>query len=44
MKQSTRLGWIKRRARRLQRFFHISRRLALVSAHDDYVCFHRSSK
>jgi hypothetical protein len=35
----TQLGWIKRRARRLQRAFRISRRLALVSAHDDYLCF-----
>ena len=34
------LAWIKRRARRLQRFFHCSRRLAVVEAINDYYVFH----
>ncbi len=39
---TARIGWIKRRARRLQRAFGITRRLALMSARDDYLFFHRS--
>jgi hypothetical protein len=35
-------GWIKRRARRLQRAFGIARRLAIASAREDWLCFHGS--
>ena len=33
------LGWIKRRARRLMRFYGIDRRLAIFDAATDYVAF-----
>jgi hypothetical protein len=33
------LTWIKRRARRLQRFFHCSRRVAITEAMNDYDTF-----
>lgn len=33
------LSWIKRRARRLQRFFHCSRRIAVAEAISDYHLF-----
>lgn len=36
---ASRFGWTKRRARRLQCAFGISRRLALVSANDDWNAF-----
>ena len=39
MKTRTRLGWIKRRARRLQRFYGISRELAVYDARMDYLLF-----
>lgn len=35
----TRLGWIKRRARRLQRFYGINRKLAVLDARLDWVAF-----
>lgn len=35
----TRLGWIKRRARRLERFYGISRKLAVYDARIDYLAF-----
>lgn len=34
-----RLAWIKRRARRLQRFYGISRRLAIFDAWRDHIAF-----
>lgn len=34
-----RLTWIKRRARRLQRFYGITRRLAVFDAAQDYAYF-----
>ncbi|MGE0333199.1 MAG: hypothetical protein AB7P37_21170 [Ramlibacter sp.] len=33
------LGWIKRRARRLQRFYGVTRRLAIFDAWRDYMDF-----
>lgn len=33
----TRLGWIKRRARRLEKFYGISRKLAVFDARLDFV-------
>lgn len=33
------LSWVKRRARRLQRFFHCSRRIAIAEAVNDYYLF-----
>jgi hypothetical protein len=39
MTTTTRLGWIKRRARRLQRFYKISRKLAVYDARLDYFMF-----
>lgn len=33
------LSWVKRRARRLQRFFHCERRIAIAEALDDYRLF-----
>lgn len=35
----TSLGWIKRRARRLERFYGISRKLAIYDARIDYLAF-----
>jgi hypothetical protein len=35
----TRLGWIKRRARRLQKFYGISRKLAVYDARLDFFQF-----
>jgi len=32
-------AWVRRRARRLQRFYAISRREAVDSAWEDWVCF-----
>lgn len=40
MKPTTRLGWIKRRARRLERFYGITRKLAVFDARLDYLAFH----
>ncbi|SIR05830.1 hypothetical protein [Pseudacidovorax sp. RU35E] len=34
-----RLAWIKRRARRLMRFYGIDRRMAIADAHRDYIDF-----
>jgi hypothetical protein len=34
-----RIGWIKRRARRLMAFYGISRALAVLSARDDWKAF-----
>lgn len=39
MTQRTRFGWIKRRARRLQRFYGVDRRLAVYDARIDYLAF-----
>lgn len=36
---TSRLGWIKRRARRLQSFYGISRELAVYDARLDYLLF-----
>lgn len=36
---SSRLGWIKRRARRIERFYGVSRKLAIHDARLDYVAF-----
>lgn len=36
----TRKGWIKRRARRLQKAFRISRHMAVACAAEDYVALH----
>lgn len=33
----SRLGWIKRRARRIERFYGVSRKLAIHDARLDYV-------
>lgn len=33
------LGWIKRRARRIQRLYGVDRRAAIHDAHVDYVAF-----
>lgn len=35
----TRLAWIKRRARRIQKFYGVSRRLAIVDAALDFTLF-----
>lgn len=35
------LRWVIRRARRLQRFFGVQRRLAVAEAINDYFCFSR---
>jgi len=37
--QRHQLQWVKRRARRLQHFFKVSRRTALVEATNDYFTF-----
>lgn len=39
MKPGSRLGWIKRRARRLEKFYGISRKLAVFDARVDYLHF-----
>ena len=39
MTPHSRLGWIKRRARRLERFYRISRKLAVYDARLDYLAF-----
>jgi hypothetical protein len=39
MTPCTRFGWIKRRARRLQRFYGIGRKLAVYDARIDYLSF-----
>ena len=39
MNHCTRFGWIKRRARRLQRFYGISRKLAVYAARRDFLSF-----
>jgi hypothetical protein len=36
----SRLGWIKRRARRLQKFYGIDRKLAVFDARSDFFQFH----
>lgn len=35
----SKIGWIKRRARRLQRFYGIDRKLAVHDAWTDYIAF-----
>ena len=40
MRPGSRLGWIKRRARRLEKFYGISRKLAVYDARLDYLNFH----
>lgn len=37
--QTSRLGWIKRRARRIQRFYGVDRKLAVFDARLDYLLF-----
>jgi hypothetical protein len=37
--KATRLGWIKRRARRLERFYGVERKLAIYDARLDYLLF-----
>lgn len=39
MNRISRLGWIKRRARRLERFYGISRKLAVYDARMDFLSF-----
>lgn len=39
MNHCTRFGWIKRRARRLQRFYGVNRKLAVYDARIDYLAF-----
>ena len=39
MTDSKRFGWIKRRARRLQKFYGIGRKLAVFDARMDYLSF-----
>ena len=39
MNPTSRLGWIKRRARRLQRFYGINRKMAVFDARLDWVSF-----
>lgn len=39
MSQAKRFGWIKRRARRLQRFYNITRKLAVYDARMDFLTF-----
>jgi hypothetical protein len=39
MKEVSRLGWIKRRARRIQRFYGVTRKLAVYDARIDYLAF-----
>ncbi len=34
-----RLGWIKRRARRLQKFYGVERKLAIFDARSDFLMF-----
>lgn len=36
---TSRLGWIKRRARRIERFYKVSRKLAVYDARLDYIAF-----
>lgn len=36
---ATRQGWIKRRARRIQRFYGVARKLAVYDARIDYLAF-----
>ncbi len=35
----TRLGWIKRRARKIERFYGVARKLAIYDARLDYLAF-----
>jgi hypothetical protein len=37
--KTSRLGWIKRRARRLERFYGVDRKLAIYDARLDYLLF-----
>lgn len=39
MSHAQRFGWIKRRARRLQRFYGISRKMAVYDARIDFISF-----
>lgn len=39
MKPASKLGWIKRRARRIQRFYNVSRKLAVYDARMDWLAF-----
>lgn len=39
MSHAQRFGWIKRRARRLQRFYGINRKLAVYDARLDFLAF-----
>ncbi|MDP3614431.1 MAG: hypothetical protein Q8R98_21520 [Rubrivivax sp.] len=40
MSQAKRFGWIKRRARRLQRFYGVTRKIAVFDARLDFLTFH----
>lgn len=39
IKPASKLGWIKRRARRIQRFYNVSRKLAVYDARIDWISF-----
>ena len=39
IKPASKLGWIKRRARRIQRFYNVSRKLAVYDARIDWIAF-----
>ena len=39
-KPISRLGWIKRRARRIQKFYGVTRRLPVFDARSDFFQFH----
>ena len=39
MSHLQRFGWIKRRARRIQRFYNVTRKLAVYDARIDYLAF-----
>lgn len=40
-KTVSRLGWIKRRARCIQKFYGVTRRLAVFDARHDFFLFHK---
>lgn len=39
MKITSRLGWIKRRARKIERFYGVCRKLAIYDARQDFLLF-----
>lgn len=39
IKTTSRLGWIKRRARKIERFYGVCRKLAIYDARIDYLLF-----